>query len=157
MEWDSKEWRDLRDKKLMEWFKGDKDAVQCLVEISTISEVWDDLIDRDVALTNAEISSAFVCATIKLPNNPFYASNIAALQPLIIMTVNAWMDSEELVKRSDKKSRMLAFYMRDIGKEIVPLIAFLVGGYAHMRKVSLEIKDFFYFDDYENWELRHVE
>ena len=153
-QWDSIEWRKMRDKCLYKWFMGDQHAIQCFIDISTIVETWDDLIDKD-EVTDKDINYAFDACFIHLPRNPFYMKFRHMLEPLIIMSVNAYHDSETLVKRDDESSRMMSFYIRNIGLELVPMIAFCIGGYDHMRKISMEARDFFIHETYEEWEHRH--
>lgn len=156
MTWDSEGWRKVRNEKLLNWFDGNEDAVRCLVDLSTIAESWDDMIDGDVPLVSSEINNAFNIAMVILPTNPFYIMNRHMLEPVTIMAINAWLDSLELEKRRDEKSKMLAFYMRNLGIELAPMIAFCIGGFKRMREVSLEIRDFLNHETYEEWEHRHV-
>jgi hypothetical protein len=157
MEWDSKEWREARDVKLRSWFLNNEAAVQFYISFSAICETWDDLVDRDVKITPMDINRAFINALIGMPMNPFYTKYRAAFEPFIVMTINGWLDSEEFIQRGGEKSRMLAFHIRNLGIEIAPLIAFYLGGYIHMRNVSMEIRDFFAHETYAEWEHRHAE
>ncbi len=51
LKWDSLEWRNVRDEKFERWLG--REGAECFVLLSTISEGWDDLLDRDkVALSN---------------------------------------------------------------------------------------------------------
>jgi hypothetical protein len=52
--------------------------------------------------------------------------------------------------------RNLAFHIRNLGIELYIATAFLLGGYDYMRKVSLEIRTFFAFETFEEWELNHA-
>jgi len=71
MEFDSEEWRELRNAKLDEWLLGNKDAVRCVLDLGQIVETWDDLIDKDKPISDQDISGSFYAATVNLPLNPF--------------------------------------------------------------------------------------
>lgn len=153
--WDTPAWRQLRDAKLRDWLLGDELAVDCALMISNALEVWDDLIDRDQALDAATINKAFWDLLITLPNNPFYARHRARLEPLLIATINGWLDAEALVKRPEEHWRWLAFYLRNTGNEMIPACAFIVGGFANMRRVSLAMREFLAHETFADWNKEH--
>lgn len=155
MQWDSPEWRKLRNEKLREWFLDNKAAVECFLWITTIYETWDDLIDQDTEMTPGQIHEAFIGALVELPRNAFYYQWRPMIEPLILSNINAWLDSEEFVKRNDETWRMAAFFLRNEGAGLIPMIAYCVGGFAHMRKISIEAREFLAHETYEEWEHRH--
>ena len=151
MTWDSDAWRNTRDVKLLHWMLGNEDAVRVCTQTSHIAEVWDDIKDGDRRPTEYEVAHAFESAMIRLQTNPFYLANHAMLTAVIVIAVNAWHDSEDL-KQGDIDHRMHAFFLRNMGLEIASMCAFLVGGYDHMRKVSLEMREFFRHEGFKEWE-----
>ena len=151
--WDSQEWRVVRDKHLSNWLG--EDGAKCVVMLSTIAETWDDLIDKDKDLTDEDISQAFILALIKLDLNPFWQQHKPFLYPLGVAAVNCWMDSEELLREGIPRSVMYSFYLRNFCVEMIIMAAFCVGGFSHMRKVSMEIRKFFAHESYFEWEHRH--
>lgn len=154
LEWDSQAWRALRDRRLAEWLRGDADAVECFIQLSTISETWDDLIDRDKPVADAQIHEVFSCALIRLQTNRFFLANHAAIMSAVITGVNAWMDANELETRATEKERALAFYIRNYCYEMLSVMVFAVGGWDWLRKVSLEMRMFFQHESYGQWEKR---
>lgn len=64
----SKEWIEERNKKLLQWFNGDVEAVEFLLLLSDITELWDDLIDRDVPIHDERIHSVFTKIFLVLPH-----------------------------------------------------------------------------------------
>ena len=155
MNWDSPDWRAERDTKLLHWMCGNEDAVRVCVQTSHIAEVWDDLKDKDREPSDREIAHAFESAMIRLQTNPFYLQNHAMLTAIITLAINAWHDSEDL-KQGDTEHLIQAFVLRNMGIEIAVMCAFLVGGYDHMRKVSLEMREFFRHETFEQWSAEHA-
>jgi len=153
-EWDSQEWRDSRDRNLLVWMLGDRHAASLIVDVSTMVETWDDLIDMDKDVSADEINRAFTIALVRLNNNPFFNAHKSAIMPILMIGVNAWFDANELEKSMDEAERMLAFYIRNFCYEFASLCAALVGGYDHLRRVSLEMRRFFKHESYLNWEKR---
>ncbi len=123
--------------------------------LSTVIEVWDDLIDRDREPTAGEVNNAFVLALFDLQVNPFFVRHRAYLLPLLMSAINAWMDSTQMERGADTHERMWAFFLKDAGRELFIQCAHLTGGFAHMRAVSLEMRRFFTHETYQDWEHRH--
>ena len=154
-EWDSGEWRKVRNRKLREWLLGDVHAVDSILTLSQISETWDDIVDGEPVTPDA-VNAAFVAAVVTLGRNPFYQRNKAFLDGILMVGINAWLDSTELERKPDEASRMYAFFLRNYCYELTSAHAYLVGGWAHMRKVSHEMRLFFTHETYAQWEHRHV-
>jgi hypothetical protein len=155
MQWDTHDWRKLRDERLLSWLNGDIDAVATVVMLSTISETYDDLIDGD-PVSPQQVHSTFIAATVGLQFNPFFKRWEQLIYGTVLAGLNAWLDSLELEKRDGEASRMHAFYLRNYLYELLNVCAFAVGGFDHMRAVSLEMRDFFTHETYNQWEHRHV-
>lgn len=135
-------WRERRNSKLHEWFLGDREAVQLLLTLSDITELWDDLIDNDKPISREQINAAFMRALIDLPTNPFFAQHKTYLMPLIIQSINSWQDANVL-EQGDDNQRAIAYTLRNMDIQIAQAIAFIVGGFEHMRTVSVDMWDMF--------------
>ena len=151
MTFDSPEWREQRDELIGQWLNYNLHARDFLIDIGHAFEVWDDLIDRDKPVSDEAINGAFVRLLFDLPTNPFYAANAAYLRPLLMAGVNAWLDSTVLEKEGTPWATVWAYALRDWYMEIVPACAFLIGGFEHMRRVSLEARRFFQAETLEEY------
>lgn len=151
--WDSAAWRTARDENLRRWLLGDEAAVQCLVMLSNIAETWDDVVDKE-EVDASEVNTAFVQALVLLQGNPFYCKHQYMLMGVVVASINAWLDSIQLEKGATEAERMAAFYLRNFAQELLPLSAFLLGGWEHMRAVSAEARKFFTHETYAQWEHR---
>ena len=145
------QWLQTRNENLLRWFCGNQSAVELLLTLSTISEAWDDLVDKDKELSEADLEQCFWAALVELPLNKFFNDNKAALMPLIVSSINLWLDSNKLA-RGDKTDRTHAFTLCRIDLQIAQHIALLTGGVEHMREVSLPMWKFFTaHDDADTW------
>lgn len=152
--WDTPEWREIRDQKLLGWMKQDANAVACVVMISGISEIWDDLIDKDRELSAAEINNAFMNAVVNLRLNPFYRQHESWILPVIVVGINAWMDANELEKSTEVDKRALSFYVRNYCYEVCSVCAFCAGGFDWLRSISNEMRLFAQHESYFSWEKK---
>jgi len=148
----STDWFTMRDQKGLEWMLGDTNAYSFIRALMQIIEAWDDCIDQDQPHSPDQINEAFTLALIGLPNNPFYERHKSVLMPLMVLCANAYQDSNRLAESGETKHRNLAFHLRNMALEFYPLCAFLVGGWDHMRKVSPEIREFFAFESFEEYD-----
>jgi len=142
LKFESPEWIEERNRKLDLWLLGDYDAIKFIQDIGSVMETWDDLIDKDKPVSDALIHHVFITLLISLPSNDFFAKNKNFLIPIIMLAINSWLDSNNLEKE-EFEQRTYALTLRHIGIQIVPMCAFLVGGFEHSRKYSTDIWKFF--------------
>lgn len=139
-DFDTEMWRKVRDEKLSEWV-GDANAVSYLLMLGDVCEMFDDLIDRDKPIDDATIVRVLASVLIFMPTNPFFCQNSAVLRPLLISSMNAWLDANVLERGSDTdKSR--AYVLRDSMVEIIIFCIGLTKGYDEMRRLSLSVRAF---------------
>lgn len=151
MKFDTPLWRDARDQRLLEWMCGDYAAADYLVAMFHIGEVWDDLIDRDKPVTDSQINDAFVTAIFDLTGNPFFCRHAQFLRPVMLMGINAWLDSVEYERGQNRHWHTWAFVLRNWYMDLVACCAFLTGGFGNMRNVSLEARSFFQTETLEHY------
>jgi hypothetical protein len=150
------EMHDKRDANAHRWFLGNAEAIDCIANILSAFEFWDDLIDKDVELEDDYIHKIFVNLLFVLPQNRWFVAHTSYYMPLLMMCFSAYFDSNEMCKSEKKHIRNLAFHIRNLGLELYIATAFLVGGYTHMREVSREIREFFAVESFEEWEFYHA-
>jgi hypothetical protein len=144
-------WRIARDERLSKWLLGDEQAIELVQMLGNISEVWDDLIDEE-SVPDEQVHLAMTAALLHLPRNPWWARAQPFIHPVLIMATNAWLDSVDMERSDNPKLKERAFCLRDMCIEVIPMMAYLVGGWAHMRKVSLDMREFFAHESFDDWE-----
>lgn len=140
-EYDSTEWRALRNSLLHLWVN-DIHAVNFLLTIGNVAEVWDDLIDGDKEVTPDALNRTFMSVLTQLPLNPFFDKHKFQLVPLMVTGINTWQDSDLLAK-GNETDKAMAYVLRDWYVELVMFVVYLLHGYDAMRKVSMEARKFF--------------
>ena len=148
----SKEWNEQNQANKQRWFFGNQEVINFINCLFDAVELWDDLIDKDVPIEDAHINRVFMNLMFALPANDWFIKNRHYYLPLIMTAINGFHDGNELESSDKKHIRNLAFHIRNLGTEIHIATAFLLGGYDHMRKVSSEIREFFAFETFEEWE-----
>jgi hypothetical protein len=151
MTFDSPKWREQRNKLLDEWMLGNTDAIDFLLIVFNAAELWDDIQDNEFSKVREAAGDTLLTLLIDLPANKFFHENLNTLRTGMLLGVNAWKDSVILEKRSDSWSQTWAYALRDLYMELVPLCAMLVGGYVHMRSISLQAREFFQAETLEEY------
>lgn len=119
---------------------GDRAATAFCEELFWISQLLDDLIDKDKPRSDTDIVKAFHIALIALPDNPFYRAHFDHLRPMLALALQAYADASQLERMPDAHTVSLAFVLRDLLTDVVTQCARLVGGYDHAQAVSIEIR-----------------
>lgn len=119
--------------------KGDEEAIAFITLLARLSQVLDDLWDRDRTLAREDLAAAYWDLLVALPANPFYRSHFETLHPLIAATLTDWLDSNEL-ESGTPQERLVAWVIRDSLCQVVSTCALIVGGYAWQRTISKVIR-----------------
>ena len=152
----SEEYQIERDRRRYEWLLGNKQAIDAVQTLVNIAEFWDDVTDKDREVTADEADAAFWGALVELQVNEFFQAHKSSFMPIIILAINAWKDSEILKKSASSDVRRVAFHQRVFLHEVTKLAAFIIGGYAHLRKVSPDISAFYAQETFEEWDLENA-
>jgi len=150
------EWHELSEANTRRWMLNHQSAIDFINVFFDAVELWDDLIDKDVKISDTHVNRSFMNLMFVLPENAWFSANKNYYLPLIMMSINGFHDANEMCKSEEPRMRNLAFHIRNLGIELYIATAFLLGGYVYMRKVSPEIRTFFAFETFEEWELNHA-
>ncbi|NCW67568.1 MAG: hypothetical protein EBV86_03205 [Marivivens sp.] len=115
---------------------GDKFAFDFLWRFWCFMHCYDDLIDRDNEVTSEDAVKEFAKFFTTISFNPFYEKHKHALHPLIIQLCNRCLDGDEWESSDDSDKRAVAKVIRCGDIEIFFHVAFLTGGWEHMRKLK---------------------
>jgi len=128
---------------LAEVSRGDKDAYGYMRLWIKATRLIDDLFDETDAWTDENTYELAQMLLVELPANVFFHTNSVVLLPHHLTVLNAWRDSNDWKKSNDKARELHAFVMCEQTADIFILVAYLIGGYKHMRKVSLMVRELF--------------
>ena len=150
LEFDTPEWRQVRDHKLREWVQ-DESALAWFLDFCHVCEIFDDMADQDKPISKADIATALFAALVEMPTNPFFTNHRQVLAGVIITGINAWLDANELerteyaegTKYVEMEDTIKAYCLRDFYMELLAVIIYLTAGPDQMRKVSLDVRRFF--------------
>lgn len=130
---------------------GDQHAINFIDMFMSTIEIWDDLIDKDKPVSAEDINTVFTNLLFWLPQNLFFEKYKSYLLPIIMTTINTWHDSNYLGSEEDIRSKQEAWYLKQFGIEMFSAVAFLIGGFEHMRDVSLKIRKIVRHEDFAEY------
>ena len=133
--------------KVEEWCLGNKDAARLLMDIYEVTQIADDFVDRDVPLS--EIDSGKMLrllhlAMVDIPTNSFYLQYSQWLIPLMSSSLLIWDATETWKKSKEIETRMFAYTYREICEQFNFVVANILGGLPHAKKVIQETHEFYH-------------
>ena len=125
---------------LHKFFGDDPDAVQLALMLTRISDVWDDLIDKDAEVTPADINNMMWLALSGVNRNAFFRNHTSELLPLMETSILNWMASDELKANHGQKGVEIANVIRHSLCDLFVHMARIIGGFEWAVSVTPEIR-----------------
>jgi hypothetical protein len=135
---------------LHEILMGNHEAVRLCQLFARVSQVLDDLIDKDKPVPDEVIVKSYWDCLIEVPSNTFYQQNFGNLQPIVRQVLIDWLDATALEKGGDHEKN-IAFVLRSSLESIVIQSALILGGYEWVRKVSLKVREFVFTESLKDY------
>jgi len=140
----------------LEWFGGNQDALNMYRAFVDLAHIWDDLIDRDVPVSQDKINQAFLTCLVYLPANPFYRSIQDHILPMWLVVVSAYETANTFEQQKDAHGIEIAHGLRYAAGNIMAYAVHVCVGPEKAKEVLPEMwKSIFYerFDDYRKEHL----
>jgi hypothetical protein len=103
----------------LEWFGGNQDALNMYAAIVDLAQTWDDLVDRDKPVTEAQVNNAFLIALVYLQCNPFYRKIQDQVLPMWLTTVSSFEAANKFEREKDEHGLEIAHVLRYAGAQII--------------------------------------
>lgn len=123
---------------------GNKDAANFCLWFVEWCHWIDDLIDKDKLWLPADTVRVNLEALLAFTDNPFFQAHKQALMPIIVSAFAAFADSVKWEKRESVFDRRAADILKSYYHEVIWQVAFICGGWEHMRTVTAERRIFDY-------------
>ena len=93
----------------IDWFAGNKDALDVYQRLSFVAHAWDDLVDKDKPV---DVNALMANLLIYLPGNPFYRKYEADLRGIFFGAMASYMAANLMEKSGDAHKVELAHFLR---------------------------------------------
>lgn len=137
------------------FLQGNKEATDFVCDMFVVLHIWDDLIDKDKELTDAEIHYAFWLALMQLPCNPFYIRNFNTLQPILANSIINWQAANKMENEGSTKDEAIAFILRGAYTDLLTMSAYLVGGLSWVTQITPDIRRWAHQETFQEY-LRNL-
>ncbi|MDP2346708.1 MAG: hypothetical protein Q8N34_03170 [Gammaproteobacteria bacterium] len=126
---------------------GNESAVAFMGIVSSISQVWDDLIDKDKPVGDAAINNMMWQALIDLNDNSFFVTHAGQLLPVMKKAIIDWQASCVHEQAGDPKMLKVSYIKRSCVTDLAVFVAYLCGGLEHSVQWAVEIERAVFRDD----------
>lgn len=121
-------------------FKGDKNAVNYVLMVVRVADVWDNLIDKDVPVSDEDVNDAFWLLTVGIPRNAFYRAHMDDLLPVTETGIVNWFAANQLEKSGGGREIEIAHVIRYSIADVALMTALLCGGRQWAEQVGPELR-----------------
>jgi len=140
----------------LEWFGGNQDALNMYRMLVDLAHVWDDLVDKDKALTEAEVNNAFLICLLWLPANPFYRSIQQDVAPMWLTVVSAYNTANRFEREKEAHGIEIAHTLRYAAGTIVNYMVIACVGLARAEEIMPEVWKSIVFERFEDYRKEHL-
>ena len=116
------------------------DAVRMLNDLFRAMHTWDDLVDKDKPVSEADINGAFVALMVHIPANPYYQRHFAQLHPLISAATIDWLAANDMERTGAVLDREIAFVTRSNYAMLVLKVIEVCRGYGFAAVAAADVR-----------------
>jgi hypothetical protein len=122
-------------------FKGNQAAVDYVLMVARVVDVWDNLIDRDVPVSDDAINDAFWLLMVEIPRNEFFQAYANELLPVTATGILNWFAANSLERRQEQHRAIeIAHVIRYSIADVALMAALLCGGRDWAAQVGPELR-----------------
>ena len=138
---------------LARWLKGDREAIDFILNMHQIAEAWDDLIDDDASPTPEQINRAFYTSLITIPRNGFFQRHFATLSPLLEVAILDWHTANAFENSGSAENLRAAFILRCGLMSLTTMAACILAGPEWAQEVNSELRSL--GDTWDDYRKKH--
>lgn len=127
---------------------GNQEAYTFLIAFHAYAHDIDDIVDGDIE-RNAENLVTILMNANSLYSTPFYLANSHRLSGVIAQVSSTWLDSVAWENAEEDWKQDVADVIRMCGNDVVTTVAGICGGFLHMRRISLRLRELAYWSQHE--------
>lgn len=125
---------------LQRWLKGYQPAIAFCERLISCLHCWDDLIDKDQAVSDDTINATMWSLFIDLQQDSFYRANFSLINPIIQIGILNWHSANRLEQSTEREHRLMAFVLRSAITDVIAMCALIIGGPAWGRVVHYDMQ-----------------
>jgi hypothetical protein len=131
--------------------QGNQAAFDFITQLFEVLHLWDDLIDKDKAVTPEVVNDCFWKALVDIPENRFYQAHFVSILPILKMAILNWHAANAMELTKEESDKHIAFILRSTYVDMVTHCAGLIGGRDWAIKVAEEVRRETSGEGFENY------
>ena len=140
----------------MDIYKGDADLIELHELISELTNIWDDLIDKDKPVSDSQINKAFKIALIKLPSNPVYKQLDVAMPFFWGMAISSYETANFFEKNNVERELEISHGLRNQVVHILSAGVRLKFNEDESQEIIRELWRFIFEDSIDDYKKEHL-
>jgi hypothetical protein len=134
----------------------DVDAARLVAKVYAACHLFDDLADRDRAVTPDEVLQAFRTLLVEIPTNPFYRAHVEQLAPVMDSFILSWGTANTFEAGDDEERLRIAYVIRSDYINLLLRCAQLLHGFDYALQASPRLRDLWHLEGWRGY-LKNLE
>ena len=140
----------------LEWFGGDKNALEMLNMFVFISHIWDDLVDKDKETSEDLINKVFAMCLVYLPMNAFYRQIQYQIMPMWITVISSYETANQFEKEKDEHGIEISHSLRYAAGNIIAYSIYLCVGPEKAKEYLPKMWKTIFFERFDDYRKEHL-
>jgi purine-cytosine permease-like protein len=140
----------------LEWFGGNQDALNMYRMFVDLAHTWDDLVDKDKAVSEDAINNAFLVCLAYLPANPFYQTIQQQVLPMWLTVISAYQVANHFEREKDPHGIEIAHSLRYAVGNIVAYAVHVCVGAEQAKQILPEVWKAIFFERFDEYRKEHL-
>jgi hypothetical protein len=140
----------------LEWFGGNQDALNMFHMLVDLVHTWDDLVDKDKDVSEAQTNNAFLIALVYMPSNPFYRSIQDQILPMWMTVLMAYETANKFERDKDEHGIEIAHNLRYAAGHVVAYMVQACVGYKKAKEIMPEVWKTIVDDRMDDYRREHL-
>lgn len=141
----------------LDWFGGNQDALNMYRMFVDLAHLWDDLVDKDVEVSEDAINNAFLICLVYLPANPFYRSIQEQVWPMWLTVVSAYQTANKFERDKDPHGIEIAHGLRYAAGNIMAYAVHVCVGAEKAKEVLPEMWKSVFHERFDEYRKEHLD
>jgi len=140
----------------LEWFGGNKHALDMFNMFVYISHIWDDLVDKDKDVSEEAINKAFSMCLIYLPVNPFYREIQMQIIPMWIAVISSYETANHFERNKDAHGIEISHGLRYAAGNIIAYAIYVCVGPEKAKAYLPVMWKQIFFERFDEYRKEHL-
>jgi purine-cytosine permease-like protein len=140
----------------LEWFGGNKDALEMFHMFIYLAHIWDDLVDKDKEVSEDAINKVFSICLIYLPLNNFYRQIQYQIIPMWITIISSYEAANKFERDKDQHGIEISHGLRYAAGNIIAYAIFVCVGAEKAKDFIPEMWKTVVFERFDDYRKEHL-